>query len=148
MELIGIIILLAILFISAVVEKLFGEITPKIWIIGLVIAEVLNIMGKGICSWQESAITLVVMLPIIVYLCIKFSNAIGGGVVKVIWMCGAFLGRYTVFTVIILILEIIILCKIFARKDAETQGHHLMLAIPLVIIAVGLTIAITYCLKG
>lgn len=133
MEYSAIAVVVLALVIAAFFEHITGNIPPWIWSAGGVIGIVLNVLNIGFCSWIESVITFVIMFVLIFCTYSMLSSAVGGGILKLLWMCSIFWGRYIVivFVVIFLVTLFCMFIKEVFAKDYDSKIHF----VPVLLIA-------------
>lgn len=126
-------LLAIILLIAMFMEKTLFYIYPIIWYLGGSVALFYAITGNGIVSWTEAVVCAVIIMAICILGYSKISSFMGGGIVKCLCMCGLFLGRYTIVTIILCIIISVILYLMKCRNKVP--------AMPIVFCAVMVTMA-------
>lgn len=129
--------LLVVLIISAILEKVFMKIHPAIWFVGGAAALLYGFLGIGMISLVESIISFVVLGIIVILIYPKIAKYMGGGVIKGIWMCALFLGRYIVLVVLLTVIMLFLSGRIMkAVKKNVIPGEDLIFTMPIVTISV------------
>lgn len=88
-------------------------------------------------SLVESIISFVVLGIIVILIYPKIAKYMGGGVMKGIWMCALFLGRYIVLVVLLTAIMLFLIGRIMkAVKKNVLPGENLIFTMPIVTISV------------
>lgn len=132
-----------ILIISSIMERIFMEINPWIWRVGGVVGIIFNMLDMGVVSILEGILGAIIFF-ILIFVA-KLNYGIGGGVLKGMIMCAIYLGRYFVITFVISVVLLFVMSKIREhRMKDELPGQSLVMAMPIVIVSVAITILIMY----
>ena len=144
MEYLGLIVLFIALLVALFCEHSFYYISPWIWILGGGIEIALSVAGWGGCLWYEALITLGIVFVLSIATR-KYTEAIGGGIIKGICMCSIYWGRYIPIVIIaaVIVLGIMIFIKI---KGPFRKGNQ-RAAMPALLIANLIMVGIYYGLK-
>ena len=144
MEYLGLIVLFIALLVALFCEHSFYYISPWIWILGGGIEIALSVAGWRGCLWYEALITLGIVFVLSIATR-KYTEAIGGGIIKGICMCSIYWGRYIPIVIIaaVIVLGIMIFIKI---KGPFRKGNQIA-AMPALLIANLIMVGIYYGLK-
>lgn len=103
MEYLGLIVLFIALLIALFCEHFFYYINPGIWIFGGGIEIALSVAGWGGCPWFEGLITLAIVC-FVSLVTRKYTEAVGGGIIKGIFMCSLYWGRYIPIVIVVAVI--------------------------------------------
>lgn len=132
-----------ILLISIFLEKIYFDINPYLWVVGGIVALVFGALGIGVVSWPEAILCF--MLSFVLILIARPYRVMGGGIQKGLMMCALFLGRYVLITyVLFFLLTVVRKYTGKHKKIVEIPGEAIIPGMPLVTVAVAITILVIY----
>lgn len=145
MELLEVILLSGIIIVSVIWEELFFDIHPGIWAVGGILGLLYNIFLEGICVWYESLLALGILFFVINIVYSKIQNFIGEGILKGIYMCSIFYGRYIVLMITLTFFSFFLVGWVkYLRKPDILPGEEMMRATPFLLIATLMTSVILF----
>lgn len=144
MEYLGLIVLFSALLAALICERFFYYINFGIWIFGGGIEIALSVAGWGGCLWYEALITLGIVFVLSIATR-KYTEAIGGGIIKGICMCSIYWGRY--IPIVIIAAVIILGIMVFIKIKGPFRTGRLIAAMPALLIANLIMVGIYYGLK-
>lgn len=144
MEYLGLIVLFSALLAALICEHFFYYINFGIWIFGGGIEIALSVAGWGGCLWYEALITLGIVFVLSIATR-KYTEAIGGGIIKGICMCSIYWGRY--IPIVIIAAVIILGIMVFIKIKGPFRTGRLIAAMPALLIANLIMVGIYYGLK-